>query len=111
MAKARYLTVVATDCAAADEKKFNEWYDQNHIPILMKYEGVKKVTRYKVNGDAPNGGRYLAIYEFDTAASRAAQMGSPAFQEAMAEMQQSWPKGGVNIKWMGNYDPIQTFDR
>ena len=112
MAKARYITVVATNCAdIKDEERFNEWYNNNHVPILMKYEGNVKTTRYKVNGEAPNGGCYLAIYEFDSAEARAGQQGSPAFQEAMAEMQQSWPNGGVEIKWMGNYDPIKAWER
>ncbi len=112
MAKGRYITVVATACvSAADEQRFNEWYNNNHVPILMKNKDIKKVTRYKVNGEAPNGGTYLAIYEYDSAEARAAEHDKPAFQEAMAEMQQSWPQGGVDIKWMGTYDPIKAWER
>jgi hypothetical protein len=111
MAKGRYISVVATNCSTADDKRFNEWYNANHIPILMKYPGVKKVTRYKVQGEAPNGGCYLAIYEYDSAEARAGQNTSDAFKEAMAEMQQSWPNGGVEIKWMGAYDPIKTWEQ
>ena len=40
MAKARYLNIVGTECVAKDEAKFNKWYNEVHIPMLLKYKGL-----------------------------------------------------------------------
>ena len=109
MVKSRYINIVATDCGADVEDRFNTWYDENHVPLLMKYPGIKKVTRYKVRGDAPAGARYIAVYEYDSPEAMAGLQESDAFKEAMAEMQESWPQGGIEIKWAGVYEPLKTW--
>ena len=72
----KYLFVVSMDVDADKEKLFNEIYDAEHIPNLLKVPGVRGVTRMagelftmsiggaekKVTHDGP---RYSAIYEID----------------------------------------------
>jgi hypothetical protein len=72
----KYLFVVNMDVDADKEALFNEVYDTEHIPNLLKVPGVHGVTRMagepfamsiggvekKVAHDCP---RYSAIYEID----------------------------------------------
>ena len=72
----RYLFVVSMDVDAGKEALFNEVYDTEHIPNLLKVPGVRCVTRMagepfavsiggaekQVTHDGP---RYAAIYEIE----------------------------------------------
>jgi len=61
--EARYLYVVMMDVEPDKEAEFNEIYDKEHIPILLKVPGVLRAARYKTSTEgAP---RYVAIYELD----------------------------------------------
>jgi uncharacterized protein (TIGR02118 family) len=91
MAKKPLINVVTTQCPPQDEAKFNKWYNEVHIPMLMKYKGVKAVARYKVvDSKVP---QFIAIYHFDSQQDFEAFGKSPEFKAAIEEMGQSWPKG------------------
>ena len=73
---AAYVFVVSMDVAADKEALFNEVYDEEHIPNLLKVPGVRAVTRIKgepfalsIGGDERRvdhaGPRYSAVYEID----------------------------------------------
>ena len=74
----KYLFLVAMDVATEKEALFNEVYETEHVPFLMKVPGVRAVTRLKTESAAFNiggerkildgGGQanYLAIYEIDS---------------------------------------------
>ena len=73
----KYLFVAAMDVDAAKEALFNEVYDVEHVPELLKVPGVRSVTRLKgepftfsIGGalkamPAPSP-VYTAIYEIDS---------------------------------------------
>ena len=73
----RYLLCVSMDVEPEYEDLFNEVYDNEHVPYLMKVEGVHAVTRMKGEGfafamggelkavDAPSPS-YVAMYEIDS---------------------------------------------
>jgi len=72
----KYLFVVSMDVDAGKEALFNEVYDGEHIPNLLKVPGVRSVARMagepfavSVGGVekqvAHDGLRYSAIYEVD----------------------------------------------
>ncbi len=71
-----YLIVASMDVDADQEALFNEVYDTEHIPSLLKVPGVRGVTRMagepfamSIAGTekqvAHDGPRYSAIYEID----------------------------------------------
>jgi hypothetical protein len=73
----RYLFVASMDVDPAKEDVFNEVYDTEHIPNLMKVPGVRAVARLQgepfaisLGGEekkvAHDGPRYSAIYEIDS---------------------------------------------
>jgi uncharacterized protein (TIGR02118 family) len=106
----RILQIVATECPPENEAKFNKWYNEVHIPLLFKFKGMKKVTRYKHLG-GEGCPAYLTIYEFDSAEDIEKNTKSPEFAAAIAEMQTTWKNGGFDLKWAGNYQPIKTWER
>ena len=110
MAKARVLNIVATECVTKNDEKFNEWYNEVHIPLLMKYKGIKKVTRYKILDEKATKPRYIAIYEFDTKYDLNGLPASPAFKAAIEEMQETWKDEKVDIKWAVSCEPLKTWE-
>lgn len=94
----KYVFIVSMDVAPEKEALFNEVYDQEHVPHLLKVPGVRGVTRLKtepasvaiggekkpVTGDgAPT---YTAIYEIDSPEV----LTSAAWAEAVEKGR--WPK-------------------
>lgn len=76
--KTRYVFIAAMDVDPAKEAIFNEVYDKEHIPNLLKVPGVKAVTRLTqqplemfIGGEkkkivAEGEPRYTAVYEIDS---------------------------------------------
>ena len=75
---APYLFVVSMDVAPEKEALFNEVYDTEHVPLLLKVPGVRSVTRMRtepasvmIGGEKkPVSGEgaptYVAMYEIDS---------------------------------------------
>jgi hypothetical protein len=83
---ARYKWLVFTNCAPGSDAEFNRWYDEVHVPDLLRVPGIVKVHRTSVagpqivmleSGELAHSSadhipfRYLAIYEFETDDPRA----------------------------------------
>jgi len=111
MAKARIVNIVGTECPQ-DEAKLDKWYSEVHVPLLFKYKGIKKVTRYRLLASSRGqGAKFLAIYEFDDKEAMDAMAGSPEFKAAIDEMNETWKGGMFEIKWAASYEPIKTWER
>jgi len=63
---AHYLHLVRMDVAHDHEATFNEVYEREHIPTLLRVPGVGRATRYR--NPSPTDPRYLAAYELDSSA-------------------------------------------
>ena len=73
----KYLFIVSMDVTKEKEALFNEVYDTEHVPLLLKVPGVRAVTRLKTEPaafmmagkrvplDGAGAAAYLAIYEID----------------------------------------------
>ena len=59
--EAPYLYVVRMDIEPEKEIEFNDIYDNEHIPIILKVPGVLSASRFKCESDEKP--QYLAIYE------------------------------------------------
>ncbi len=59
----KYLYVVRMDVDPEKEQQFNEWYNKDHIPALLKVSGVTGAYRYASLEGTP---KYIAIYELET---------------------------------------------
>jgi heme-degrading monooxygenase HmoA len=111
MTKARILNMVYSECTAENDARFNKWYNEVHIPLLFKYPGLKKVTRYQRMGDNREQAKYLAVYEYDTREELKAFEKSGEFKAAMAESQETWQGGGFEIKGTAVYEPVKTWEK
>ncbi len=77
--KTRYLFTAAMDIDPGKEALFNEVYDTEHVPMLLKVPGVLAVHRYtlaplkmSIGGElktivAEGEPKYSAIYELESA--------------------------------------------
>jgi len=95
--KAKYLMIASMDVDPERDTIFNEVYDKEHVPNLMKVPGVLGVTRYKretltmnIFGESktieiPNEPVYTAIYELESPDV----LTSPAWDKAIEEGR--WP--------------------
>lgn len=107
-----YINIVGSKCRPDQEAKFNKWYNEIHIPLLMKAKGLKSVTRYKLANEDKNASTYLAIYQFDSKEDMDAYNKSPALAAAREEMKQSWPESGCwEITWRAPYEEVKAFKR
>ncbi len=111
MAKSRIVNIVATECPTAEEAVFNKWYNDIHIPMLMKFKGIKKVTRYKVMEDVKEKCRFLAVYEYDSKEEMAALNASPEFKAAIDEMNGTWKDKKYALTWAMGCEPIKTWGK
>ena len=74
----KYVFIVSMDVEPEKEALFNEVYDHEHVPNLLKVPGVRSATRFRtepasfaIGGQTkPLTGegmpRYVAIYEIDS---------------------------------------------
>jgi hypothetical protein len=76
-AGARAIFLACGDVPAAHEAEFNRWYDEEHVPLLRRVEGVLAARRFRARSGTP---RYIALY--DLADERAPE--SPEWRAAVA---------------------------
>jgi heme-degrading monooxygenase HmoA len=105
------INVVASQCQPEVEEKFNKWYDEIHIPLLFKFKGMKKVTRYKIVKETEEYPAYLTLYEFESRKAYEEYAGSPELAAARAEMNETWKEGGFEIKWRVQYEALKIWER
>lgn len=105
------LNIVATECHPEDEAKFNKWYNEVHIPLILKFKGIKKAARYHQIGENKEYPTYLAIYEYESKEALAAHPDSPELAAALKEMNETWKDRMFEIKWMIPYESIKTWER
>jgi hypothetical protein len=61
-----YVYVVQLAIPEEIERRFNELYDNEHVPAFMSVPGVKACSRYKLEwADTDQMPEYLAIYDVD----------------------------------------------
>lgn len=103
--EARCVFIVTMDVAPEKEALFNEIYDREHVPYLLKVPGVRSAARLRVEPAAVNIGgeikqltgegtpRYMAIYEID----------SPDVLVSAA-----WAEAGEQGRWAAEVRPFTT---
>ena len=111
MATSPVINVVAIQCQPEVEEKFNKWYDEIHIPMLFKFKGMKKVTRYKILKETEEYPSYLMIYEFESRKAYEEYETSPELTAGRTEMKESWKEGGFEIKWRVQYETTKIWEK
>lgn len=64
----KWIMAVETNCTdPAQETEFNKWYDSVHLQDVLSIPGVVRATRYENSSPAEGQGKFLALYEIETA--------------------------------------------
>jgi hypothetical protein len=74
--KKHILVIVRTDVAPEMEEDFNRWYDEEHVPGLLKVPGVIWAKR---GVNTAEGQKYIAVYEHESIDVQH----TPAYREAV----------------------------
>jgi uncharacterized protein (DUF1330 family) len=62
------LFAVKATITPAQEEAFNRWYNEEHCPQLLQYQGALSARRYKaILGEDKY--QYMAVYEFEDEAT------------------------------------------
>ncbi|GAA0709320.1 DUF4286 family protein [Vreelandella titanicae] len=64
-----YTFIVLTNPSEGSEEEYNRWYEEQHIPDLLKVPGVIGAQRFRMAHDPMQANplwRYLVIYELQT---------------------------------------------
>jgi antibiotic biosynthesis monooxygenase (ABM) superfamily enzyme len=111
------IWTVGIQCKAEDETKFNTWYDDIHVPMLLKGGCVQTVTRFKLADEVYHVGittqvcpNYLTIYEFENQDKFEAWMSSPARAEAGDDKTKTWGENVYEVKWATRYNLINAWN-
>lgn len=111
MPKKSIVNVRGMDCSPELEEKFNTWYNDRHIPMLLEIGEIESVTRFKRVGDDKNYPKYLAIYEFQDQEAFDRYNNSAKLKEAIQDLKDTFPKGGPESKWRIQYEAIGTWKK
>ena len=103
------------------KEKFDKWYNETHIPLLLKSEHIDGATRYDAlkltddnklvpvpEGESPT---YLAIYEFKDRKAFEAWNSNAETADARKEIKESWGDDGFEISLRAVYEPIKTWQK
>jgi hypothetical protein len=97
------MTIVGYEFAAASDAAVNTWYNNTHIPMLMRYKGLAKAVRYKKLGDTTDINlagmpTYLAVYYYTTQPDQAGMNASPEFAAAIQNTNETWKNNEMTMK-------------
>ncbi|MFC1902091.1 DUF4286 family protein [Chloroflexota bacterium] len=84
------INIVATRCQPQDEEKFNLWYNEVHIPMLLKSKRLTGVIRCKDMNSSSKLPQYIAIYKFANQKDFEEYKKSAELAAAIEEMQGTW---------------------
>ncbi len=107
----KIILIAANEPVADKEAEYNEWYTEKHIPMMFRFHGMKKASRYRLVGDSKGVSKYLAVYEFDSREDLDAFMQSPEFSDAVKDFDEKWKDGGFENKWGASYGLIKSWER
>ncbi len=63
----KYLHIVQTSPTPGREDEFNEWYENVHVPEVLRMPGFLSGQRFRLAAEDPfSGPRYLAVYEIES---------------------------------------------
>lgn len=91
------------DCAPDQHGKFNRWYDGTHIPMLPRFDEMRKVERFARLGNDAAYPHYLTLYHFDSADAFQRHQQSRAPAEGLEETRATWAGKGYYRQWRVQY--------
>jgi len=112
MAKPRFIYQVMIQCAPEADAEFNKWYNEVHMPLVMKGGMMKAATRYRVTDAVKTDAvKYMTVCEFEDRATFDKWMASDVLAVAKADRERQM--AGKAVEWTGRafYEPIAQFGK
>jgi len=92
------------------EDEFNKWYDEVHIPLVMKGGMLKAISRYEVTDAIETSvSKYLTMCEFEDRAAFEKWLASDVLAVAKADRERAMD--GKDVVWTTRafYQPMGRF--
>lgn len=102
---------VRTQCPPQYAEMFNKWYDETHVPLLMKFKGIKRAARYQRISENGEHLEFLATYEFESEPVFKEFWDSPERAVALEERLATWKDKPFEIKAMVTYKLLKSWAR
>ncbi len=106
-----FVNIVGIRCQPQAQNKFIKWYDQTHIPLLLKFKGLKKVTRYQIVKPTAEYPDYLTVFEFESRQAFEEYETSRELAAASAEMSETWKNKKWVRMWRVQYELCKTWNK
>lgn len=90
-----FLYLVTFDVPADAQAEFDDWYERDHVPLLMRSDDWLRVRRYALTSGEPAGVTRAAIHELRSPAA----LDSPERAEARAS---DWRARLAKEPWFGS---------
>jgi hypothetical protein len=111
------VTMEAFDLLITSEVAVNTWYNDTHVPLIMKYPGVKKAVRYWRSTPASTDvnrcalPKYITIYYYGTKDELANQETSSEWAAVLEDMNKETLDDQMNIAGVLKLDLIKSFTK
>lgn len=108
MAERPLLVVRVNFNDPAREKEYNEWYNNVHVPDLLKVPGIISATRYEIIRGRRHNTQYLTLYEIESEEMLDAALSGPEAVAAREDADKTWGDADSEL-FIGVYRPIKTW--
>lgn len=105
------LHIVGIECRPGLEEKFRQWYTEVHVPMLLKFPGLKAITQYQITKPDKKYPIFLATYEFDSVEAFDRYELSEELAASRKQAEETWAEGDQEIKWRVQYKVVRTWQR
>lgn len=103
------INMVLVDCQPSVEAKYNKWYNEVHIPLIMKYSGIVGTTRYQLLKGPEGQARYLTIYEFKDQQAMDDFPKSAEYKVVDDELHATWKGPEFKVQAAAQYEVIKNW--
>jgi hypothetical protein len=105
------INILGMECSPGGEERFNTWYNEKHVPDLLKCKAIKSARRFKLMppGGAPEYPKFLAVYEFENTAKFDEFNNSPELASARKDTAKIFKETGAKLLWRVQYEEIKTW--
>ncbi len=109
MKQGTYFHMVGINCAPELDEKFNKWYNETHVPMLMKFKGMKEAARYRITKETDEYPKYLATYLFDSKSVYETYKNSPEYAAGQAQIKEFWKDPKLDVLWRVQYEVLKVW--
>lgn len=112
MNKDTVINISAFDIEPGSEGDFFSWYDEIHIPMLLKFPGLRRASRAEIREENDQYPRFLTFFELEDEEAFAAYLTSPELRGAHRDATvRSSEKGDRVGRWRVQYRVKKTWTK